>query len=649
MLRRSLLMLAAAAALVAAGGPAAAQNSAPQPVPLPAPVVAEDRAWPGLLRLEVDATDLDRRIIELRQTIPLSGAGGDLRLHYPQWIPGNHAPRGPIYNYAGVRFSAAGAPVAWRRDPADVYTFIVQTPAGADELVVEADFLTPTEPAHGPIAVTREMMRLNWYAFALYPAGHFIRRIDIEASLRLPAGWEFGTALETAPAQGRAAADGWVRFAPVSFETLVDSPVFAGKHFRKIDLDPGGRSRVTLNVMADEPGQLAASEEALAAHRALIDETDALFGGARHFDHYDFLLSLSDRLATAGIEHHRSSSNGVTPRYFTAWDEQLISRDLLAHEYVHSWNGKFRRPAELWTPTLNTPMRDSLLWVYEGLTQYWGVVLAARSGFLTREQALDTLASTAATFEVRRGRDWRPLADTTHDPIIAARRALPWPNWQRSEDYYSEGLLIWLDADTLIRERSRGRRSLDDFAEAFFGMRDGDWGQLTYTFEDVVAVLNAVEPYDWAAFFTERVDEVRPEPPLDGLARGGYRLVYTDAPHAVWRDSETRLRRADLTHSIGAVVDAGGKLGGLVWEGPAFNAGLTSAAIVTAVNDRAFSLDVLRAEVAATADGRPLELLIKENDVYRRVAIAWTGGLRYPRLERADGRAYLDEALRARR
>jgi predicted metalloprotease with PDZ domain len=543
-----------------------------------------------------------------------------------------------------LKITAAGKPVKWTRDTADVYAFHVDVPSGAEALNIEAQYLTPVESSQGGAAITREMLRLNWYAAALYPAGHFARQIQVEARLTLPIGWEFGTALEPASTNS-----GVTAFKTVSFETLLDSPVIAGKYFKKIDLDPGGRSRVTLNVMADEPEFLNVTPKVLEIHRELVKQADKLYG-ARHFDHYDFLLSLSDRLATSGIEHQRSSSNGVEPKYFTTWDTAFISRDLLAHEYNHSWNGKYRRPADLWTPNFNVPMRDSLLWVYEGQTQYYGQVLQARAGFLTREQALDSLAATAATYDARAGRNWRNLQDTTNDPIIARRRAIPWTSWQRSEDYYSEGQLLWLEVDTLIRQLSGNRRSLDTFARAFFGINDGDWGQVTYTFEDIVNGLNAVEPHDWRAFLRQRLDETSPRAPLDGLERGGYRLIYTETPTDIAKANESRRKVTDLTFSLGAVVDSTGKITSVMWDGPIFRAGLSSDVQIVAVNNIAFDGEKLKAAVKATkGNGPPVELLIKQGDRYSSIRLDYHEGLRYPRLERINGtRALLDNILEPR-
>jgi len=620
------------------------QNSAPQPVPLPTAIQSpRDIPYPGVIRLEVDATDLAHRVYHIRQTIPVANSG-PMVLLYAQWIPGTHSPDGPLHNFAALQIRADGKTLKWTRDTVNVYAFHIDVPSGAKSLDIQSQYLTPVESAQGGPAITTEMLRLDWYATALYPSGYFARQVQFDASLKLPDGWQFGTALDVA--SGNATN---IRFKTVSFETLADSPVIAGRHFRKIELDPGGRSRVTLNVMADEPGFLDASPRVLDIHRELVRQADKLFG-ARHFDHYDFLLSLSDRLGTKGIEHQRSSDNGTGPKYFSTWETVFISRDLLAHEYTHSWNGKYRRPADLWTPNFNVPMRDSLLWVYEGQTQYWGQVLASRSGFLTKQQMLDNLAGIAAQYDARAGRLWRNLQDTTNDPIISRRRAIPWTSWQRSEDYYLEGLLLWLDVDTLIRERSGGTRSLDDFARAFFGMRDGDWGQLTYTFDDVVRALNTVEAFDWTTFLRARLDEVSPRAPLDGLTRGGYRLVFRDVPTDYFKAEESRRKVTDLSYSLGATVDSSGKFTSVLWDGPAFRAGFTTEVEIVAVNSIAFDGEKLKAAVKATRGGGPaVELLVKQGDLYRTVRIDYREGLRYPHLERIGGTpARLDDILASR-
>lgn len=598
------------------------------PAAMPAP---RDIPYPGLIKLTVDATDIDHRIFKVRQTIPVAGPG-PLTLLYPQWLPGKHAPRGELDKLAGLVITAGGQRLAWTRDPLDMFAFHVDVPAGIEALEIEFQFLTPTAGDQGRVVMTREMLNLQWNATALYPAGWYARQIMVEPTVVLPPGWKFGVALDVAGAHGDA-----TTFKPVSFETLVDSPMFAGRYYRQVDLDPGGRSPVRLNIVADQPDLLAFTDEQIRRHRELVVQADRLFG-ARHYDRYDFLLSLTDRMGGIGLEHHRSSENGVEPEYFTSWDRMAPERDLLPHEYTHSWNGKFRRGADLWTPDYATPMRDSLLWVYEGQTQYWGFVLSARSGLLSRQETLDALAGVAATYDSRVGRSWRDLQDTTDDPIIAARRPKAWTSWQRSEDYYSEGQLVWLDVDTLIRERTGGRKSLDDFARGFFGMQDGSFTPLTYQFDDVVAALNAITPYDWATFLKTRLEGHGPGAPLDGLARGGYRLAWGEEPTPYARASESLYKRTDLTWSIGATLGSGGALTAVQWEGPAFKAGLTVGAQVIAVNGEAYSAEKLKTAITAAKGGAaPIELIVKSGDQYRVVRIDWTGGLRYPRLERIAG------------
>ncbi|WP_293477989.1 peptidase M61 [Phenylobacterium sp.] len=625
-----------AAALFAAAPPALAQPSeGPQPYPMPAPIVApRDVAYPGTLKVTVDATDLERRIFRVRETIPLAGAG-PVTLLYPQWVPGGHSPRNALYNMAGLTVRANGQVIPWTRDPVQVFAFHVTPPAGVTELEIEFQHLSPTATEQGRVVMTPEMLNAQWLNLAMYPAGYFTRRIPIEATIRLPVGWGYGTALETA-----SNVDNTVRFKTVDFDTLMDSPMFAGRYFRRWDLDTSGKSPVRLNVVADRADLLAATPEQIEQHRELIRQADRLYG-ARHYDHYDFLLALTDRMGGIGLEHHRSSENGVNAEYFTDWENGAPNRNLLPHEYNHSWNGKYRRPADLWTPNFNTAMRDSLLWVYEGQDQYWGYVLGARSGLVTKEQTLDALAMTAATYSTGRpGRQWRSVEDTTNDPIIASRRPLPWTSWQRSEDYYSEGQLVWLDVDTLIRERTNGRKSLDDFARAFFGVNDGAWKQpLTYTFDDVAKALNAVTPYDWADFLTRRFRTVAPAYPLDGIARGGYQLVFTETPTKYWKDNEAYRKQVDLTYAIGLVLNREGTVTGVLWDGPAFKAGLSVSDKIIAVNGIAYDADRLKDAITAAKDGQePIRLIVKDGDHFRIVDIDYKGGLRYPRLQRLAGK-----------
>ena len=640
-------MGAATAALLAGvlmSGPARAAVVQPMPTPLPEAIPQpRDVAYPAPLEVAVDATDLTHGIFSVREIVPLAGPG-PVVLTYPRWLPGNHAPSGPIDKLAGLEITADGKPLEWTRDPVDVFAFHVTPPAGARALQIRFQFLSPVSTREGRVVMTPEMLNAQWNALALYPAGWFTRDIPVKASIRLPEGWKYATALET-----ERESDGTVQFRQTTFETFVDSPLIAGRYYRQVDLDPGGPAPVRLDVIADRPDELEMTPEQIAPHRELVRQAYRLFG-SHHYDHYDFLLSLSDKMGGNGLEHHQSSEDGTSPKYFTDWDKAPAGRDLLAHEYTHSWDGKFRRPADLWTPTYNVPMRGSLLWVYEGQTQYWGYVLAARSGLLTQQQALDAIAATAAVYDARVGRSWRAMEDTTNDPIIAQRRPLSWLSWQRSEDYYSEGQLIWLDADTLIRQRSGGKRSLDDFARAFFGVNNGSFVPATYDFDEVVRTLNGVEPYDWASFLKTRLLGHGPGAPLDGITRGGYRLVFTPTPTEYFRAAEGRRKVTDLTFSLGLSVNRDGQIGEVIWDGPAFRAGLTADTQIMAVNGLTYNADDLKDAVRlAKGGGAPIELLVKINDHFRTVRIDYHDGLRYPRLEKiVPGEAALDAILAPR-
>ena len=630
--------------LVLSAGNAFGQSAGPQPLPLPAQIAApQDIPYSGTIRLNVDATDIERHIFRVRETIPVRGAES-LVLLYPEWLPGNHSPSGRIDKLAGLTIHANGKRLEWTRDPVNVFAFRVEVPAGVAAIDTEFQFDSPVDTNEGRVVMTPDMLNLQWNAVALYPAGYFSRQIKFEPSVRLPDGWQVATALDSMSNIG-----GIIAFKPVSFETLVDSPIFAGRYFKRMDLDPGGPAPVHLDIVGDRADLLEIKPEQLEAHRALVQQAYKLYG-SHHYDHYDFLLAVTDHMGGIGLEHHQSSEDGTVPGYFTEWDKSADTRDLLPHEYTHSWNGKFRRPADLWTPNFNVPMRDSLLWVYEGQTQYWGFVLAARAGLLTKQQALDALAATAATYDHRIGRDWRALQDTTNDPIAAMRRALPWRSWERSEDYYSEGQLMWLDVDTLIRERSGGQRSLDDFARVFFGSNDGSYVPSTYTFEDVANALNKVEPYDWAKFLRARLDGHGPGAPLDGVARGGYKLTYAETPTAYFKDSETRRKVADLTYSLGIVIASDGRLADVLWEGPGYKSGLTVGTQIIAVDGTSFDVERLKGAIKnAKNSGAAIELLLRNGDRYRTVRMDYHDGLRYPRLEH-DGTtpARLDQILTPR-
>ena len=642
-MKKALFVAAAVIAAPLAFSPIHAQEavSRPQPVvqPLTIPLPA-DKPYPGTMQLKVDATDVARGIFHVRQTIPVA-KGGKFTLLYPEWLPGKHAPRGAIAEMAGFKASAGGQPLVWTRQPTDVYAFDIDVPAGAKSIDVSFDFLSPTRTSEGRVVVTPAMMNLQWEQVSLYPADYFTRNIPVQLDVTLPDGWTGAAALDGLKVSGNR-----YSFAPTNYEVLVDSPMFAGKYFRKWDLG----NKVTLNVVADEAKYLEASPDHIARHAALVSEAVALFG-VRHFDRYEFLLALSDELGGIGLEHHRSSENSRNPDYFTKWNDNDSERGLLPHELTHSWNGKYRRPDKLWTPEYRTPMQGNLLWVYEGQTSFWDLVLAARSGMQSKEMVLAEWATHAGAYSVQPGREWRSVEDTTLDPVIAARKPKPFSSWSRGEDYYNEGSLMWLEADMLIRGATNNSRSLDDFARAFFGGREGDWGQDTYNFDDVVAALNAVHPYDWATFLRERMRTSGRPAPTGGIERAGYRLVWRATPNVFDRDRMAQAKNADLTHSLGMTIDKDGVATGILWNGPAFKADIVNGTKIVAVDGLAYSRERIEAAVQAATDGKtPVRLLVERGGRYRNVAIDYHGGLRWPHLEKSgSGPDWFDRLLAPRR
>jgi predicted metalloprotease with PDZ domain len=603
----------------------------PRPAP-PSPPIPAARAvdYPGVIDLKVDVSDTTRKVFRVTETIPVTP--GPLVLSLPKWIPGEHSPSAQIVLMSGFSITADdGRRLAWRRDPVEMTAFHLDVPAGVRSLTIQLE--QPTAQPGGPvrIAVTPNLVLLKWTAVALYPAGHEVGRIRIRPTLTVPAGWSIATALDGAETRG-----GTTRFAATSFETLMDSPVYAGRHKASFDLAPGSPRPVRLNVFADAPKDLKATPAQVEIHRRLVQQADRLFGGARNFDHYDFLLSLNPTVGYLGAEHQRSSENGYSSAgYFTAWDTAFTGRDILAHEYVHAWNGKHRRPADLWTPDYTTPMRNSLLWVYEGLTEYYGDTLATRSGLYSPEQMRQRLALIAANAQATPGRSWRSLRDTTNAYIMNSAGGTGSTSWLRALDYYEEGQLLWLDVDTLIRERTNGAKSLDDFARAFFGVDDGDMNVSTYDFEDVVDALNAVTPYDWAGFLNARLD-AHDRPPLDGLTRSGWRLVFEAQPSAYVtayeKDAETSL----LTFSLGAEIGWDGQVKETVWDGALHRAGVIAGTRIVKVAGKSYSPEALKAAITAAAKpgAPPILLSVKADDRVRLVEVPYHLGLKYPGLKR---------------
>jgi predicted metalloprotease with PDZ domain len=632
--------LVLAIALALSAGAVTAQTSYVDSVPPP-----QDTAYPGTVGLQVDASNTAQGIFRVHETIPVSP--GPLTLLYPQWIPGDHSPTGPISMVAGLIISANGKPLAWKRDKYNVYAFHLDVPAGVSSLDVNFQYLSGR--SDGDAEITDRMMDMEWSKVSLYPAGHYSRKITFVPSLKLARDWQLGTALETASQSGDT-----TTFKPVTFNNLVDSPVYAGRYFSRVDLAPGAKVPVHLDIVADAPKYLVMTAAQLQQHRALVTQAVSLFG-SQHYDHYDFLFSLSDQMGGNGTEHHQSSEDGMGADYFTAWAENSPGRDLLAHEYTHSWNGKFRRPADLWTPNFNVPMGDSLLWVYEGQTQYWGFVLTARSGLWTAQEYRDALAMTAANYDRNReGFQWRTLEDTTNDATAAHRSSLPYRSWQMSEDYYSGGQMMWLAVDAKIRSLTHDHKSLDDFAHAFFGVDDGSYVTRTYTFDDVVAALNGVAAYDWTSFLHARVDALNP-PLQDGLAASGWKLVYTDKESGYEKQYNSRPEPArhlyNFAWSIGLTMAGKGRINDVRWNGPAFKAGVSTGAELVAVDGQDYSSDVLKDAITAAKNSKaPIQLTLKYQGNVTTVPVDYHEGLQYPHLVRIAGSPdYLSEMIAPRK
>ena len=603
------------------------------------------------ISLQVDLREAPRHVFHVHETLPVKP--GPLTLYYPKWIPGEHSPSGPVENLAGLRFTAGGKTLAWRHDLVDMYAVHLEVPQGTGSLDADFDFLTPGSGGEfgQSVSATPDIVDLEWNQVLLYPAGAPSKEIAFVPSVQLPQGWQFGTALETAGQAGDA-----MRFKTVMLNKLVDSPLIAGRYFSRLDLAPGDKVPVHLNVVADTPEELAVTPAELGGLRNLVQQAYGLFG-AHHYDHYDFLFTLSANTGHFGLEHHQSSDDRSFPDYFIDPTSQLVGAHLLPHEYVHSWNGKFRRPADLWTQDFNTqPMQDDLLWVYEGLTEYFGDVLTARSGMQTAQQYRDALAASAASMDARPGRTWRPLQDTADAAQIAYYAPREWQNWRRVQDFYSEGELIWLDVDTKIRELSAGQRSMDDFARAFYGMDDGGYVTRTYGFDELVATLNKVQPYDWAGFLRTRLDRTQYHAPLDGITRGGYELSYSDTPTEFFKGVEKLRKNKNYMYSIGLLLSASeGKMGvieDVLWDGPAYKAGLGTGMKLVAVNGRALDADpkVLEDAIqAAKTSKAPIRLLVRNQDEYATYDVDYHGGSRYPVLKPIAGAAPLLDAIIAPR
>ena len=600
---------------------------------------AHAQSAPGIT-LNVDLTDAPRKILHATET--LTAAPGPLTLVYPKWIPGEHGPTGPIDDMAGLLITCTGAantPIKWQRDPVDMFAFHLTVPEGCTTLRLTLDFLaTATATGFSAGASTSENLAvLSWNTLVVSPAGANPSDLRVSPSITLPSAWQFGTALHradtTAPTPTGPVYT--VPFEPVPLDRLIDSPVLTGKYFKEIPLAPEVTPKHFLDIAADGPEQLALTPAHIAQFSRLVHEAGALYA-SRHYTEYHFLVTISDSVAHFGLEHHESSDDRVAAKTFIEDDRFTLAGDLLPHEFTHSWNGKYRRPAGLATGNYEKPMVGDLLWAYEGLTQYFGDVLAARSGIWTPEDFQGYLARSAAILDAEPGRSWRDLQDTARMAQVLYESGGGWDNWRRSTDFYAEGELLWLDVDTTIRTLTSGKKSLNDFAAAFHGL-GGNTGPkvVPYTFDELVAALNAVAPDDWAAFLHARLDSNQPHAPLAGIEHSGYRLAYTPEPSNWSTMVETQDSTVDFWFSLGLHVNSTDVVTDVLKGSPADKAGLGPGMHLLAVNGRAFTPWLLRGAVKETAGNGPaVELIATNGEYFRMLKLDYHGGERYPFLER---------------
>jgi predicted metalloprotease with PDZ domain len=596
------------------------------------------------IQLSVDLSEAPRHIFHAHLIIPASP--GPLTLAYPKWIPGEHMPDGPISDLAGLKFTAGGKTLVWHRDSVDMYQFHMDVPVGATSVEASLDYLNPVDGngfSAGPSA-TSQVSILEWNDVLLYPAGIKSDDLTYVAHLKLPTGWKFGTALPNPNPQGDA-----IQFGPVSLTTLVDSPVLAGAFFRSIPLATDVQPPHHLDLAGDSAASVDIPAEELEAYNRLVREAGALFG-ARHYDHYDFLLSLTDHFFPNGLEHHQSSDNRAPERMLLDPDLRESYADLLAHEFTHSWNGKFRRPAGLATPDFGVPMKGDLLWAYEGLTQYIGELLSARAGIRSVEAYREALAATAAYLDHQAGRNWRPLQDTaTGAQTLYLLPVKAWFSYRRSVDFYDESWLIWLEADTIIRRQSGGKKSLDDFCRSFHGAPSTGPKLVTYTFDDVVTAMNAIAPYDWRTFFRDRLDYIGPRAPLGGITGSGWNLIYNDVPNDHISADERTGGEITMEYSLGANFGRDGAVLDVVPGMPAAESGLAPGMKIQTINGKAWSWDALHDAVrGAKSSAAPIEFVADNDGFSKSYRVNYSGGERFPHLARIEGQPdLLSEILKS--
>ncbi len=595
-----------------------------------APAIAQSAKT---IQVTVDATDAPRKVLRAELTMPVSA--GPLTLVYPKWIPGEHGPTGPIDNLTGLVFTANGQEIPWRRDDVDMFAFHLTVPQGATELHIKLDFLATAGAAgfSAGASTSANLAMISWNEVVLYPEGAKAADVTFAPSAKLPEGWQYATALSKQGGTGTETS-----FAPVSLEQLVDSPLLTGKYFKEIPLAPEVTPKHYLDLAADGPEDLNIKPELLAGFNNLVRETGALYQ-SRHFNSYHFLMTLSDQVAHFGLEHHQSSDDRVPEKTFLDPNISLLAGMLLPHEFTHSWNGKYRRPAGLATPNYQVPMKGDLLWVYEGLTEYLGDVLAARSGIWTAAQYREALAESAATMDARPGRTWRDLEDTAVAAQTLYAAGSQWDNWRRNVDYYPEGELLWLEVDTMIRQQTGGKKSMNDFCARFHGLGGNTEPKVVpYTFDDVVANLNAVSPHDWASFLRERLTSKSPHAPLGGITNGGWRVAYGEKPTSYEQAGEAAEGGVNAWWSLGLRLNGEGRVADVLVGSPADKAGFGPGMEIIAVNGRKYSGELLKGALDQAKGGKePMQFIVSNTSYYKVLNVDYHGGQRYPYLEQEKG------------
>nr|WP_295660905.1 peptidase M61 [Polymorphobacter sp.] len=619
---RQLTLMVIAGGVIAAGATA---QTAPLPVQVldrPAIAAPVDHAFAGTIAVDVEQADVAHKLFVVRERIPVQQAGA-LTLLYPRWESASHGPSLTVTDLAGLEVRGDGRPLAWRRDPVEPHAFHLNVPAGVRSIEVRYEIVG------GDDELSPDLVVVPWQRLIIYPAGWYARNLTVAAAVAFPAGLQPRTSLQILDGPG-----GVTRFAPVSFETLLDSPVYAARFTRHMPLTAPGPAAVSLDLIARRPGDLVVPPERITELQRMVEQTRIVFGTAP-YPAYAFLARMEDGGSSGGTEHRRSSEIAMTSDYFRDWPGQLNNRDILAHEFVHAWNGLYRTPADLWAPTPNVPQGGSLLWVYEGQTEFWGRVIAARAGLRSRDETLDKLALDAAEVVNRPGRAWRALSDDVTYPAFMLHQPVPWRDWQRRKDYYLEGVMLWLDVDALLREQSGGRRGIDDFARRFFAGASPEAPTRTFVFDDVSSALNGVAPYDWAGFLRRWVDGHAVDVAA-GLARQGWRLIYTDTPTATFSQNEAELGVADLTYSIGLTVTDSGVVRSVAWNGPAFRAGMAPRTKIVAVGGVPFMRAAL-IKAVRTAAKTPVAVTFQQDERSIEATLDYRGTLRYPRLAPIPG------------